>query len=123
MKKLISYFLATLVVFFAGAQQVMAQWDYDGYDYTDYSGTSSDAGFLGTLFSGMGIFVWVVWCCAIIISLAFFVFRVIMLVHAIKNAPEDDKTLWILLLIFVPLVPFIYFFTKKKEWDPKKESK
>lgn len=110
--------LISVVVFLAGAHQVMAQWDYE-YSYDEYSDVTDGSGFL----AGMGIFMWVVWCCAMLIGLGSMIFRIVMLVHAIKNAPEDQKTLWILLLILVPLTPFIYFFTKKKEWGPKKEAK
>ncbi|MBN2100614.1 PLDc N-terminal domain-containing protein [Candidatus Dojkabacteria bacterium] len=60
-----------------------------------------------------------------LLSLGLLAFRIWMLVHVIKNAPEDKKTMWILLVLFVPLADWVYFFTKKKEWTaaaPKKST-
>lgn len=122
MKKIIASILAVLMVFLGGVQIAFAQWDY-GDDYTDSTygyETTADAGFFETLFSGLGIFIWVVWCCLAVLGLGFTVFRIIMLIHAIRYAPDDQKILWILLLLFVPIVDFVYFFTKRKEWGPRK---
>lgn len=99
--------------FFASASSVFAQsdWTYS-YDYGYDTYDSAATGF--GLFSGtLGL---VISCCMMILSLALLGFRIWMLVHAIKNAPEDQKTLWILLIIFVPFADWVYFFTKKKQW-------
>ncbi len=88
------------------------------YDYSySYDSTDAAAGLFGS-----GIMI-AVWCCFAIIGLGSLALKIWMLVHAIQNAPEDQKTLWIVLLILdiffdpLPIIALIYFFTKKKEWS------
>jgi hypothetical protein len=101
-----------VVAMLANAASVLAQYEdlYD-YDYTYDSTASSAAG------TGLGLAMMAFWCCTILISLGYFVFTIMMVIHASKHAPEDQKILWILLMLFVPVLSLIYFFTKKKEWE------
>jgi hypothetical protein len=92
------------------APAVLAQSDY-GLDYSyEYNTTGDD--WVGLLICG---------CVCLLVALILG-FRIWMLVHAIKNAPESEKTLWIILILLVPVGSLIYFFTKKKEWDGGSES-
>lgn len=103
----------------ANATGVLAQSDYlyDSYDYTyDEDAAEAAAG----LFGLGGTMLFLVWCCLIVVGIAFAIFRLLMLIHAIQNAPADQKTLWIILIIFVPFCDWVYFFTKKKEWSKSK---
>lgn len=99
------------------ASAVLAQYDYEYDDYY-YDEPISEAG--ATLGAGMSVFMIVVWCCSALLGLGYFVFWVMMLLSVIKNAPDDQKTLWIVLMLFVPFMAFVYFFTKKKEWEGSK---
>jgi drug/metabolite transporter (DMT)-like permease len=93
--------LSAAVVFFGGVSPVLAQYEYE-YNYS-----SNGSGWFGLFLTG----------CLCIFALAMFAFQIWMLIHAIKNAPEDQKVLWILLILLIPISSVIYFFTKKKEWD------
>lgn len=123
MKKLISKVSAAAgaaaVALTSLATGVSAQeWDTD-YDWETSYDTSTEVS-EGTL-QAMGTATMIGACCGGVIGLVCLGIRIWMLIHAIQNAPEDKKTLWILLLIFVPLTPWIYLFTKKKEWSPKEK--
>lgn len=98
---------ATLLL--ANAQGVFAQ--YDNYDYYE-SGVVD-----GSAAAGVTAFSWIIWCCCSLLGLAMFAFNIWMLVHAIQNAADDQKVLWILLILFVPFGSVIYFFAKKKEFE------
>jgi len=78
----------------------------------DSTAAATGAGILGAM--------WLLWCCLIIFGLLLFAFRIWMLIHALTNAPEDQKVMWALLIFFIPFVDWVYFFTKKKEWGGKK---
>lgn len=103
--------VAAVTAYLAAAPAVLAQYDYT-YDYTyddDVAG-------------GVGVVMMIVWCCSALFGLANLAIVIWMLVHAIQNAPEDKKVLWILLILFVPFAAWVYFFTKRKEWGPAKSS-
>ena len=108
----------------ANAATVLAQYDDDYYyDYTYDSTLDSTAG------AGFGLAWMAMVCCSTILGLAGLAFSIWMLVHVLKHAPEDQKILWVLLILFVPFMSLVYFFTKKKEWEggavksePKSES-
>jgi H+/Cl- antiporter ClcA len=59
----------------------------------------------------------------IIIGLVFFVFWVVMLVHAISNQTLKDRTLWIAVLVasfflgFMWLATIVYYFAAKRPHD------
>lgn len=99
-------------LFLTSAAAVLAQYDDDYYyDYTYDSTLDSGAGAEWTLVS-MAIL-----CCVTILVIAGCAFSIWMLIHAWNHAPEDQKMLWILLMLFVPFMSLVYFFTKKKEWE------
>lgn len=83
-------------------------YDWQGFDQAAAAATTGLAGAVGIMM--------IVPICAGLIGLVHLIFQIMALIHCAQNAPEDQKTLWILLIIFVPLVAIIYFFTKKKEW-------
>jgi hypothetical protein len=96
--------LSGILLFLGNASAVAAQMDYE---------VSSSAGD-----EEAGLIVCGVYACLCIVGAAAFGFQIWMLVHAIKNAPEDQKTLWILLILLVgPIASVIYYFTKKKEFE------
>jgi len=103
----------------ANASGVLAQVDYDyTYDTYDTTTTMSDGAAAGL---GMGMIA--IYCCGGIFGLATFVIWIMSLIHCIQHAPSDQKTLWLLLIIFLWPAAWIYFFTKRKEWGPQGETK
>lgn len=96
------------------AQDDTYDFDYDyGYDdygyYDDYYTTSEAPAWFGILML-------VCYCGLFIFALVNLVIWIMSLIHCIQNAPEDKKTMWILLIVLVPFANFVYFFTKRKEW-------
>jgi sterol desaturase/sphingolipid hydroxylase (fatty acid hydroxylase superfamily) len=67
-----------------------------------------------------------IWLCFVV---GIFIFWLIMLIDAIKNAPEKMKLIWVIVIIFTCIVgAFIYYFVEKrprnkiaKEKEHKKE--
>lgn len=103
-------------LFLSSATAVLAQAEYE-YEY-EFDTTAADEAAAGML-GAFGL----IWVCAMLLGLVCFAFRIWMLIHAIQNAPDDKKTLWIVLILLVPLTDWVYFFTKKKEWSsPKVEA-
>ena len=114
MRKLISTLTAaagSASLLLANASGVLAQWD-DDFTY-DYGYDTVDTGAA----AGMTAVSWAITCCCSIFGLAMFAFSIWMLVHAIQHAPEDQRILWILIILLVPFGSVIYFFVKKKEFD------
>jgi type VI protein secretion system component VasK len=112
MKRSKSTLISSLVIltgFLAFAPAVFAQYEYE-YTY----GTST-ANSIGPV-----LLFWCIWGCACLFILACIAFRVWMLVHVLQNAPEDKKVSWALLVGLVPVVPIVYFFTKREEWSQTK---
>ncbi len=90
---------------------------YD-YDYTyDYPTEEAPAWVM--------VLTIVCWCLFAVFAIANIVVWIMSLVHCIQNAPADQKTLWIILILLVPFANWIYFFTKRKQWgtQPVKEVK
>ena len=87
-----------------------------------YSGSEGDTASLAAFgLFGMSMFIFYaffmcMYCMIIVIALAEFVLKIISLVHCLENAPEKDKTLWVVLIVLVPIMGTIYFFTKRKVW-------
>lgn len=107
--------VAGVSLFLSSATAALAQYEYEyTYDVADEAGAAAATGVMGAF--------WLVWCCVMLVGVLFFAFRIWMLVHAIQNAPDDKKTLWIILILLVPLADWVYFFTKKKEWSSPKVS-
>ena len=94
-----------LALYLANAAGALAQLDYT-YDYT-YDTGGGAAGFL----------VIAMWCCGALLGLGMFVFNIWMLIHVLQHGPDDQKILWLLLILFVPFGSVIYFFAKKKEFE------
>jgi hypothetical protein len=102
---------AGLAAMLFAAAPALAQLDYEyTYDYGADAGATAVAG-------GMGIFMIVVWCCAALFGIVNLVVWVMSLIHCIQHAPDDQKTLWLILIILVPFGAWIYFFTKRKQWS------
>jgi peptidoglycan/LPS O-acetylase OafA/YrhL len=86
------------------------------YGYHMVNGYNGGYGWQATGPSTVGIF-WLfmiplVW---FIIVLALFIFWLIMLIDAIKYAPEKMKIVWVLVIILTCIVgAFIYYFVEKK---------
>jgi hypothetical protein len=97
--------LATTMMF---ASNVAAQYD----SYSSYSG-SSDGDVAGIFGGTIGL---ILTCCFGIFWIVIMVMYIMSLVHCVQNAPEDKKTMWILLILFVPFAALIYFFTKRNQW-------
>ena len=80
---------------------------------------------LGAMFGLMGVSVfttmifWGIMCFSMLLSIAMLVFMIWMLIHAIEHAPGDEKLVWVLIIIFVPFGPLIYFFVKREEFERK----
>jgi len=91
-------------------------------DYTyDYSTLDSGAAAAATGLSGVMI---VVWCCVMIVSLAFTAFWIWMIVDVIKRTEAElpDKTMWIVLVILLgPIGAVVYYFVKKRPLDKGKK--
>ena len=65
-----------------------------------------------------GMILLLIWVIGGVISLACFVFWLWMLVHAITNKGISDveKIMWVLVIIFLPLIgSIIYFFVGKSK--------
>lgn len=105
---------AGLSAMLLGAAPVLAQ--YDDYYYDDYSYDTVDSAAAGVGLLGGGIMIFV-WCCLILVAITNVIIMLVSLIHCIQHAPDDQKTLWILLILFVPLCGWIYFFTKRKQWS------
>ncbi len=91
----------------------------DTYDY-DYEYSDEAAEAAGLFGAGLGIFSIILSCVLGVIVLADIIVRFISLIHCIQNAPDDSKTLWIVLIILVPFANWVYLFTKKKQWSKPK---
>jgi hypothetical protein len=123
MKRFLSLVAAVLLpvtMFLAFAGAVRAQSDYSDYTWDTSTSTASDAAATG-LVATLGVFYWIIMCCFGIYAIASLVIWIISLIHCVQNAPEDQKTMWILLIVLIPLYigAWIYFFAKKKEFSPK----
>lgn len=115
MKKLVARLTGAaggLSLMLASATGVLAQYREYTYDATDDAAAASIFGAL-----------WLLWCCLGIIHIAGIVFMIVMAIHVFQKAPEDQKIVWVLVVlsgILIPWIgPLIYFLTKKKEWDKK----
>jgi len=84
---------------------------YDDYYYDDYSTMSDEAA------TGMVIVIYALWCCGGLVGLAYSILTIISFIHCIQNAPEDQKTTWIILILLVPFAGIVYFFSKRKQWS------
>lgn len=101
--------------FAAMASNVLAT----GYSY-NYSTSSGD----DAAAAGVGIFVIVLNICLILFICVTLIFNIWMLVDVIQRTEVElpNKTMWLVLILLIPLVPaIIYFFSvRKKLGAPKK---
>lgn len=104
---------AGLGALLAFAAPVLAQYGdyYDDYSYEPIDSAAAGVGLLG---GGIMIFIW---CCMILVAIVNVVIMLVSLIHCIQHAPDDQKVLWILLILLVPFGSWIYFFTKRKQWS------
>ncbi|HRN85729.1 MAG TPA: PLDc N-terminal domain-containing protein [Candidatus Dojkabacteria bacterium] len=56
----------------------------------------------------------------IIFSIVIFIMALIDIVQRENWKEENDKVMWLLLIIFVPLAQFYYYFVTKKDLDKRK---
>jgi len=61
------------------------------------------------------------YCLAILFGLSEFVMKILSIIHCMDNAPEKDRTLWVILILLVPIMGWVYYFTKRKVWVKGKE--
>jgi len=117
---LVAGIVATVMFVAAPVSVALAQTDSSSSDYTyDYTtdygtstSTSADdaAAFLG---SGVGL---LISCCCGIIGLIIFVLWVMSFIDCLQNASPDKKTLWIILLLLLPITSLYYFFALRGKW-------
>ena len=104
MKKLIAIFIASLLPLTSFARGMM--YYGSGYGYNNYN--SSGSIWLILLL----MLVPIIWICFIV---AIFVFWIMMLIDAIKNAPEKTKIIWVIVIIFTHILgALIYYFMEKR---------
>lgn len=114
MKKIISTLVLGLFPVISFAQNYGYRM-MDGYGYN--RGFETETGFWG-----IGLFLMFPIIC-LTLFIGMFIFWVMMLVDAIKHAPEKTKIVWVLVIIFTHVVgALIYYFVERR---PKilKESK
>jgi len=59
-----------------------------------------------------------IWICFIVFVFAFWI---VMLIDAIKNSPEKEKIVWVLVIIFTHIIgALVYYFVEKR---PKNKAK
>lgn len=76
------------------------------------------AGYLGFMLIGSIINCLV--SLVIIFSIVVFIMALIDIVQRENWKEENDKVMWLLLIIFVPLAQFYYYFVTKKDLDKRK---
>ncbi len=75
-------------------------------------------GIIGDLIFGLGIFFLIIWLLFFIAFLLCIVFWGIMIVDVVnrKFAKSEDKTLWVLVVVFAGIIgALIYYFMVKKK--------
>ncbi len=100
-------FLAPLTV---SAVDLQSDLLMDPYTSTGVSGS-------GGLF---GVFIMAVWCSIMIFSLFISVIWVLSIIDIVKRTNwknDNDKVLWLLLVIFIPIADLYYYFFYRKTLD------
>lgn len=98
-----------------------------GFYESDVYSTSSGADALGGV---AFLFIMAIWCGVIILSLIVFVVWILSIVDIVKRdnwKSENDRIIWLLLIIFINIVSLYYYFVYRKNLDkaatsPKVES-
>ena len=79
--------------------------NYNGYGHTETGGVVLP--FILVLLIPI---IWIALC------ILFFVFWLMMLIDAIKNAPKDMKLVWIIVIIFTNIIgAIVYYFVEKRK--------
>jgi len=86
---------------------------------SDFVDTYSSTG--GSDSSGLfGVFIMAVWCSLVIFSLFVSVIWVLSIIDIVRRTNwknDNDKVLWLLLVIFVPIADLYYYFFYRKTLD------
>lgn len=120
MRKSLRHLLSTFGVGFlallapVSAFAIGLQSDYDYY-IDDNISTGSDSA------SGVfGIFFIAIWCFLIVLSLVTTVIWILAIIDIIKREnwkSDNDKIIWLLLVVFVNIVSLYYYFFYRKKLD------
>ncbi|MFA6797385.1 MAG: PLDc N-terminal domain-containing protein [Candidatus Paceibacterota bacterium] len=112
MKKLMSMLAILFIPIISFAQNYRME-NFSGYRQ------SGMGGIIFTFFLVLLIpIVWIAFCIFV------FVFWLMMLVDAIKNAPKDMRLVWVVVIIFTNIVgALVYYFMEKKKNICKTETK
>ena len=112
MKKIITLLLTFFLPIFSFAQNYRVE-NFDGYRHGGVGGM-----ILPFLLVLLIPIIWIAFCILV------FVFWLMMLIDAIKNAPKDMKLIWVIVIIFTNIVgALVYYFIEKKEKKNKTETK
>ena len=104
MRKLITLLLTSFLPIFSFAQNYRVE-NFDGYRHGGVGGMILPF-FLVLLIP----IIWIAFCIFV------FVFWLMMLIDAIKNAPKDMKLIWVIVIIFTNIVgALVYYFMEKKK--------
>lgn len=99
----------------------------DDYTSTTYSSDAASTAAAGTLFGGVFIVGMLIWLVSFAVGIAAFIFWIFMLIDVFKRTnwkQENDKTLWIIIVILLGVLgAIVYYFAVKRELDAPKKSK
>lgn len=108
MKKILYIVSMFLFPVIASAQGYMMNYfNRGGYGCGDFGFGNSMLGFF--------IFIPII---GMIVAICVFIFWLLMLVDAIKHAPEKSKMIWVIVIIFTHIIgALIYYFVEKRPKD------
>lgn len=103
--------LALMAPFSAFAVGLQSDFDY----YYDDTSTGSDAarGVFGIFFTAMGWFVMVL----VLVTTVIWILSIIDIIKRENWKNENDKIIWLLLVVFVNIVSLYYYFFYRKSLD------
>lgn len=70
----------------------------------------------GTLKAVGSIFIFI-WLLLMAFGIVSFIFWVISLIHVIQHEDIKDRTMWIIIILLVPLGSWVYFFSVRKSYN------
>jgi hypothetical protein len=107
MKKIIGILSAFLLPVTTFAQGYMMDYFNRGYECKDFV--------WGGPLLGAFLFLPII---GVILAICVFVFWLLMLVDAIKNSPEKNRLIWVVVIIFTHIIgALVYYFVEKRPKD------